>query len=83
VVIAQVDGYLTMVLRANCSAISHVDNVDIIIISHDQVGTAARLAVLHFLRGLKLGIALLDIVAVSQLAALVNCIVYIMREIWL
>lgn len=56
------------VLRTNCSAITHIDNIEVVIESHDNIGATSRLAILQLVRRLEFGKHLLDVVSVCLMA---------------
>ena len=49
VVLAQVKSNSSVVFRPNSSTISNINNIQIIIERHNQIGTTSGFALLHFL----------------------------------
>lgn len=82
-IITQVKSNLSMVLRPNRSTVSNIDNENIVVVSHYQISTTSRLAVLHLLCGLEFSKAFVNVVQICAWAAFEDCLLNIVREFWL
>ena len=82
-VVTQVNSNSSIILASNCSAISNINNVQIVIESHYKVGTTAGLAALHLLSSLVLSIHLAHVVVVCDSATLGDSRRHVVREVGL
>lgn len=72
-----------MIFGPNRSAISHIDDIDVVVVCHYQISTTSWFAVNHFLSSLELWVTLVNIVAICDFASFKYCLLNIHREILL
>jgi hypothetical protein len=80
-VLTQVKRHCSIVFGSNCPTVTNINNIQIIIKSHNKIGTTSRFTVLHFLCHLEFLIHLVDISLVSQFGSFLNCTLHVFREI--
>jgi len=81
VVIAQFNRHLSSIHRANSPAVADVHDDQVVVVSHNKVGAASRLAVLKFLGCLVLGKRFFDVIVVSELTPFENSLVEVVRKV--
>ena len=82
-ILTQIYGYSTIILGADGSAISRVNNVNIVVESHDQIGTASRFTVLYLLCSLVLLKYLVYVGLICEKRTSHDCSLDVVREFWL
>ena len=82
-ILTQIYGYSTIILGADGSAISRVNNVNIVVESHDKIGTASRFTILYLLRYLILLKYLVDVGLISEKRTSHDCSLDVVWEFWL
>ena len=83
VVLREINSDSSVVLWANSSTITDINDVNVVVHSHNKVGATARFAILHLLSGLVLGEHFVDVIVITQLTTLHNGLVHVQREVWL
>ena len=76
----KVHSLLTAIFRTNGPTIANINNIQVIIKCHYQIGAASGFTVLHFLCCLELIVCSVDIHLVCMGRALVNCLRDIVRK---
>ena len=83
VVLREIYRHCSVVLWADCPGIAHINDVNIVVHSHDKVGTRARFAVLELLGGLILVKNFVDVIFIAYLTTLHDGLVHVHGEVWL
>lgn len=81
VVKTEINSDCSLVFRTNGSAISDINNVNVIIESHDHICTTSRFTILHFLGSLKLSKGPTYVIMISNGGPFMYCLLDIMRKV--